>query len=99
MFHPPTFYFTDTGELRKIEAPVTDGWWATFRPDEGFDIMQYTGLEDKNGVEIYEGDIVIAQYTASPQIITNKVYWEELLWTWEEIEIIGNIYENPELIK
>lgn len=112
MFHPPQFYFTDTGELRKIEAPVTDRWWATFRPDEGFDIMQYTGLKDKNGVEIYEGDVVFWHGYGNCKVHfddgENMCYWLEqsdglgfLLRrdAQDEYEIIGNIYENPELIK
>lgn len=73
-------------------------------------LMQFTGLKDKNGNEIYEGDIFMDEEDGS----TNYVIWDEILGGWDtnewydpkdlvdhasSLEIIGNIYENPELIK
>lgn len=73
-------------------------------------IEQFTGLKDKNNKEIYEGDICKGEYCASNAgIYKNLIKWDiqsacfefanSPLWTWEYLEVIGNIYENPELLK
>ena len=82
----------------------------TLGDENDFDIMQYTGLKDKNGVEIYEGDVVSVGdinyeivYLAPTFYLRKKANYNINLETFSTPmvfkEVIGNIHENPELIK
>lgn len=106
---------------RKSRSKYDNYWGLTFAPDpkmiepetgpkqplDDFILEQFTGLLDKNGKEIYEGDLVIGWHIMFPtrpaQVEFNKHYgkWEptEMFWNrMDGITIIGNIHENPELL-
>ncbi len=71
-----------------------------------FKLMQFTGLHDKNGMEIYEGDIVKGHSTGQYEGLIHFAYGEyrircknsdrSLCDEWKFIEVIGNIHENKE---
>jgi len=88
-------------------------FWHMIKDKSFKEVQQFTGLKDKTGKDIYEGDILASSYsrdTTGKDIVYTKQIVEyeidhytgvskhELLFI-EKAVIIGNIYQNPELIK
>ena len=99
-------------DLQKLTPLATSAEGLFIPSSDLLIVMQFTGLKDKNGKEIYEGDILTTEYERTLEVRWRKGSWyvyerdEEFCplmgvpgiagYISEEIEVIGNIYENPE---
>lgn len=112
------FFITDNGLICNMEKPTSDSKLLIPIEKSELILMQSTGLLDKNGKEIFEGDILA--FETDDEMINVNVFWDEehALFMFESkkykeqeslaelvenntypFEIIGNIYENPELLE
>ena len=113
--YQPDEVMVGNGNIWIIDEDSVDGEWIV---NNDIHLMQSTGLKDKNGKEIFEGDILGIE--TDEGILNVNVFWDskhalfmfeseihnekELLAELVEdntypFEIIGNIYENPELLE
>lgn len=103
----PEYWINDEGYIR-FESPHGKSPSGD-HDQERFTLMQYTGLKDKNGKEIYEGDIIEFEYhngggfsrVKEPVTFYNGQFsvWQESINNYNEnCEIIGNIFENPKIL-
>ena len=100
----------DDGRFQDAEGTIHRGSYFEVIPET---VGQFTGLLDRNGKEIYEGDIVRGIWQVNHKDVREGVvnYWEKfglyglndnsslVSIVWSGCEVIGNIHENPELLK
>lgn len=96
------------GETLECESTPISYFWR--EPLCACKIQQWTGLKDKNGKEIYEGDIISGEFydteyhhveTIKHEVVFNNGAYNIASSNWHKptLEIVGNIFENKKLLK
>ena len=112
------FFVSEDGKIYKKSTDTGYGIAISKETSDKVILMQSTGLKDKNGKDIFEGDILACK--TDDEVINLNIFWDEehALFMFESkkyneqeplaelvenntypFEIIGNIYENPELLE
>lgn len=117
--HDGEFYINLKGVLYMYAIPKSESGLSS-EYYKSYDVMQYTGVDDKNGTPIFEGDIVegtclgfcdddefkdVVEFS-NGSFCFSKEKWKDGTYDWyslenyysEDLLVVGNIYENPELL-
>lgn len=120
------FYVNTKGVLFMYAIPKSESGLETIY-HKSYDVEQFTGIQDKNGLDVYEGDILrtyhFTNHYGKKEYLHHEVVWSDKYCGWQmlnctsrdendgspqlfvyiqagkDFEKVGNIHENPELIK
>ena len=106
--HKKMFYNIQNKDyIDEFDCFMDFGVWLSNKRD--WTIMQFIGIKDKDGKEIYEGDIITNRFNETLEVMFNTGCFygsgnggyklDTQYWKNQDVIIIGNKFENPELLK